>query len=224
MKLVSAIMPTRGRQQWAEQALESFLGQTYPDKELIILDDMDDRSFARFGVLPPPENVIYRLLETRETIPQKRNHACRIANGSIIVHWDSDDHSAPTRLEDQVRRLEQSGKAVTGYHSMLFFDEDGWRAYHYTNNPEYAVGTSLAYLKSWWASHPFNENLRAGEDNEAVHAARKEGQLVTADAAALMVARIHGGNTDRKNIAPGQLNFRQVPIDLIPKAFFGGRS
>src|SRR5688572_15862161 len=51
-ELACAVMPTRGRVAFAKHALESFHSQTYPNKQLIILDDADDRSFPE-GVNHP---------------------------------------------------------------------------------------------------------------------------------------------------------------------------
>jgi glycosyltransferase involved in cell wall biosynthesis len=53
----------------------------------------------------------------KHSIGAKRNLGCEAARGEIIAHWDDDDYSAPGRLEDQVRRILTSGKAVTGYNS-----------------------------------------------------------------------------------------------------------
>ena len=55
--LISAIMPTRGRQAYAIDAVSCFRCQTYPDKELIILDDADNPSFA---VIPSLTGALQR--------------------------------------------------------------------------------------------------------------------------------------------------------------------
>ena len=43
MPLVSCIMPTYNRRPFVPKAIEYFLRQDYPNRELIILDDGDDR-------------------------------------------------------------------------------------------------------------------------------------------------------------------------------------
>src|SRR5262245_51000937 len=116
-------MPTRGRREYALQALDSFQGQTYPRKELIILDDSEDPSFNVYDF----SNMWWfsdcsHAISTSRIISEKRNACCRMANGEIIIHWDSDDWSAPDRIADQVERLEQSGKSVTGYSEIIFYD------------------------------------------------------------------------------------------------------
>ena len=71
-----------------------------------------------------PDDASIRLvhIEQGRTIGEKRNFGAGRARGAVIAHWDDDDYSAPDRLEDQVGRLLQSGKAVTGYFAMRFTD------------------------------------------------------------------------------------------------------
>ncbi len=212
MKLVSAILPTRGRREFARQALESFLDQTYPEKELLILDDIDDPSFPD-GV--PHGHRILRWLSNSRLIAKKRNDLCGYAAGPIIMHFDSDDWSAPDRMADQVERLEMSGAAVTGYHSILFFDG---RVFKYIGSPNYAVGTSLAFTKEWWAKFPFPENVQdgIGEDNEFVCNAYNRGRLCSVDGGSMIVARVHVDNTSKKDVD----GFKFVgAADSLPKGF-----
>jgi hypothetical protein len=121
-----------------------------------------------------------------------------MARGEIIWHADDDDFSHPDRLADQVSRLVETGKAVTGYRSMRF--TDGRRWWQYTGGPQYALGTSLCFRRDWWQRNPFTD-LQIGEDNQFVARARSQGQLITADAGDLMWATIHPSNT-----SPRQLN------------------
>lgn len=218
--LVSAIMPTRGRQKWAAQAVKCFMSQTYPNKELIILDDPTDPSFPDGLYLP--RRILRFIAGGTGTIAQKRNSACQLSYGEIIMHFDSDDWSAPERMADQVKRLEESGKQVTGYHSMLFHVAQDGRWLKYCGDPSYALGTSLCYRRPFWADHPFRDGgsgyaPNVGEDSEFVKVARQAGELVTTDGDTLIYARIHEGNTSIKNISGEQIEYRPVPIEAIPQ-------
>jgi O-antigen biosynthesis protein len=198
--LVSAIMPTRGRRQHALCALACWVSQTWPLKELVILDDLDDRSFPD-GI--EAERVQYHLMDKRLSVGAKRNIACSRAQGDVIVHWDDDDASATGRIEDQVNRLTESRMQVTGYHSMMF--EGGGKRWRYTSpwdNPdkEYALGTSLCYRKEFWRRHPFKD-VNVAEDDAFVAAARRERALVSVDAGNMMVATIHEGNTSVRDLS-----------------------
>jgi len=194
------------------QALRCFVEQSYPNKELIIVDDLDDRSF---DAPPELENVHYFVRDRRESIPAKRNICCGLAHGEIIWHLDSDDFSSPERMAHQVSQLEESGKDVTGYNSMPFFDEGSRKSFLYDGAGLYAVGTSLAYNRSWWERHPFTESPKTCEDNLFNFAARKAKQLTAVPCGEMMVARIHSENTTKKYAQ----YFTPLPIEQLAKGF-----
>lgn len=217
MRLVTCIMPTRGRGIWAALAVNSFLQQAYPYKELLILDDRNDSSF-RDGHPSGFGSVSYFCSDS-QSIAEKRNILVNLAPSSLICHWDDDDWSAPGRIADQVQRFEESGKPVVGYHSMLFYQSNPERAAKYINDASYALGTSLMYRREWAIAHPFHLAEKAwGEDNNFVNDARNAGELISVDAGQLMVARAHPGNTSKKDL--GKQDYRPVPLSAIPPGFF----
>ena len=148
-------------------------------------------------LIPDDERIRLIHLEGTIGIGDKRNFGCERAAGEVIAHWDDDDHSGPDRLADQLSRLEESGKSVTGYHSMKFTDGERW--WKYSGSPNYALGTSLVYRRAWWQRSRFRA-VQIGEDNQFVAEAAAAGELATADAGELMHATIHGGNTSRRNM------------------------
>lgn len=192
--VVSCIMPTRGRPDFAVSALEDWRRQTWPARELIILDDADARSFSS---APGGDCVRYILLPSRRSIGAKRNIAASHARGQIICHWDDDDRSAPGRIADQLNRLLASGCQVTGYNEVEFVDQRG-RRWIYKSPPDYAVGSSLMYYRDFWINNPFPD-VDVGEDNAFVTRARALGTLVVAPARGMLLASIHDGNTSPRN-------------------------
>ena len=160
---------------------------------MILADGQDVRH------LVPEDDPRVRLIHLAgwPEVGAKRNYGCEHAAGEIIAHWDDDDYSAPGRLADQVERLLESGKAVTGFHSMRFTDGVRWWKYEGTRN--YALGTSLCYWRDWWSAHRFPV-VQVGEDNQFVAAAHSAGELVTADAGELMYATNHAGNTSPRKL------------------------
>lgn len=209
-------MPVRGRPLWAGKAVDAFLAQSYPNKELVILQDEDDPSFG--DDFKAADNVHICGIFERWSIPKKRNECCRVSDGEIIVHWDSDDWSDSNRITEQVQRLEESGKAVTGYYGLLFHEEETGKAFKYSYKSCWALGTSLCYLKSWWQRHPFPESKAIGEDNAFVKEAHLANQLITTDGESMIVARIHQDNTSKKYTHGMQ--YRPVPMDQVPSGFF----
>ncbi len=194
--LVSAIMPTRGRRELARKAVDYWRAQTYANTELIIIDDDDDPSFP--GGIEDPR-IFYRQNLGRWNIPQKLNQLCVVARGEVIVRFDDDDYSAPGRIEDQLQRLMDSGLGVSGYHSMIFLNESGDCRKYVNDRNSYALGTSLMFLKSFWAEHPFDEMKSLGSDNAFGTIAREAHQLITEDTRDLIFARAHSRNSIEKH-------------------------
>ena len=220
--LISAIMPVYGQKELAEIALASFFSQDWARKELIVIDDSPEPVFQFDQFRGHPEiNVQVVRLPEREKIGPKRNMACAFANGEIIVHFDSDDWSAPNRISDQVTRLVESGKAVSGYHSMLFWDGERNEAFQYQGTEDYSLGSGLCYRKEFWRKHSFvAEDQRRWEDNVFVQAARNDGEIVAVDAEKRMVARIHSGNTCPKKPRENPRQWSLVDGGEIPQEFF----
>lgn len=210
-------MPTRGRCEYAAHAVESFFAQVYPDKELVIADDGDDPSFPN-GITGDGIRYYCSSVSLRFQIPAKRNQCNTLAQGEIIVHWDSDDWSTPERIAYQVARLEESGKAVTGFNTLLFHEPSSGRNFEYRSNSSYACGSSLMYRKSWWTSHPFMESKPIASDNPFVYAAARAKELDTVIGERMLIARIHDGNTSPK--ARRGPNYVEV-FEALPEAFTG---
>ena len=126
MPLVSCIMPTHNRRAFLKQALIYFERQDYPNRELIIVDDGDDRVSDLVSSNP---RVRYVSLPQRTSIGEKRNLACEMAKGTIIAHWDDDDWYAPNRLSYQVAPLLTGKGDLTGLETFCFFDLSRWQAW-----------------------------------------------------------------------------------------------
>lgn len=195
LPVATAIMPTRGRRGMAQAALDCWRLQTHANGELVVVDDIEDPSFP-YGLFRIPQ-VTYMRISGHRSIGEKRNAACDLARGQFVVHFDSDDYSAPGRIADQVERLLATGKQVTGYHSMPF--TDGKTRWQYCGDAHFALDTSLCYFKDFWERHPF-DHVNDGLEFNFRAAAVREGVFVSVDAGAMMYATVHPGNTSNHNI------------------------
>ena len=108
------------------QALAYFERQDYPNRELIIVDDGDDRVS---DLISPDSQVRYLTVPQNTSIGAKRNIACEQARGDIIAHWDDDDWYAPHRLEHQIAPLLAKQADMTGLETSRFFDLTKWEAW-----------------------------------------------------------------------------------------------
>jgi glycosyltransferase involved in cell wall biosynthesis len=214
--LASCIMLTYNRRHLLGVALACYLAQDWQEKELVVVDDGEDCVEDLFQNVP---GVRYIRTERFKTVGDKLNFACQQARGEVIVTWDDDDWYAPTRLSDQMNRLIESDKSLTGYHTILFYD--GERASQYRGSKNYATGTSQVYRKSFWKRHPF-PSMDCGYDNHIWQPAARASDVVCVDGGQLVVARIHSQNVsgESRNGSIGSDNWAWVAKEMIPPAFF----
>lgn len=122
--LVSCIMPTRDRPEWVQQSIDYFNRQSYENRELIIIDD---GALDLSKYLPHDASIRYLRLDGRFSIGEKRNRACEVASGQVIVHWDDDDWYNADRLSAQMQPLLAGTADVTALADTLFLDLDQWK-------------------------------------------------------------------------------------------------
>jgi glycosyltransferase involved in cell wall biosynthesis len=204
--MVSCIMPTRNRAAFLKSAIDCFLKQDYPNKELIILGDNDEIHSIELCSSWPVRYVI----DERKPIGPKRNACCELAQGEIICHYDDDDWSAPDRIAFQVEELQKTGKPVTGFATLYFWDTVAKVSRRYRSSVNgYVCGTTLCYLKSFWETHKFKD-VDHGEDNDFVYPALN--QIAGSKDASHMVARIHDSHTSSKVGIIGTVSNELLPV------------
>ena len=91
---ISCLCITYGRVHFLEEALECFLKQDYPYKELIIVNDLAEQEL----IFNHPKVKIFNFKERFKTIGEKRNKSVELSSGEILVSWDDDDINLPWRL------------------------------------------------------------------------------------------------------------------------------
>ncbi len=102
---VSVILPVYNGVEYLSESIESILGQTFSDFELIIIDD---------GSTDNPSAIIESFCDHRirlyahenEGLAWTLNRGVALARGSYIARQDQDDISLSTRLEKQVDFLQ----------------------------------------------------------------------------------------------------------------------
>lgn len=108
--LVSAIIPTYNRAHIVCDAIESVLTQTYPQIEVIVVDDgSKDDTLAR---LKQYGERIRVLSQANAGPAAARNRGMAAARGELIAFLDSDDLWLPEKTERQVALLERAGESV----------------------------------------------------------------------------------------------------------------
>jgi glycosyltransferase involved in cell wall biosynthesis len=108
--LVSAIVPTYNRADTVGQAVESILGQTYKNIEVIVVDDGSTDGthdvLQRFGSR-------LRIFRQENAGPSAaRNRGIAAAQGEMIAFLDSDDTWLSEKIERQTRLLSAADRSV----------------------------------------------------------------------------------------------------------------
>ena len=124
--LVSIIMPTYKCGRYIAESIKSVLTQTYEDWELIIVDDCSgDDTISIVTEKKNRDNRIHLYQNVSNSgAAVSRNVALRKAKGKWIAFLDSDDLWEPTKLEKQVRFMNENGYAFS-YHEYIEIDEEG---------------------------------------------------------------------------------------------------
>lgn len=96
-------MPVYNRADMVGRAVESVLGQSFADFELIVVDDASsDRTAERLQAIADPR---LKLIRHEQNLGGNaaRNHGIREAKSPLITFLDSDDQFLPGRLDSTVR-------------------------------------------------------------------------------------------------------------------------
>jgi glycosyltransferase involved in cell wall biosynthesis len=100
--LVSVVIPTLGRPEWAVRAVHSALTQSYAQVEVVIIVDGPDYETAHGLEQFRDERVRVLMLEKNVGGAEARNIGVRMARGEWIAFLDDDDFWLPDKLEKQM--------------------------------------------------------------------------------------------------------------------------
>ncbi len=147
MKKVSIIIPVYNVEKYLPKCLDSVIGQTYADLEIICVDDgTPDRSAAVILSYAEKDGRIRLISQDNQGLSGARNTGIKSATGEYIVFLDGDDWLEPETIETAVDCIKKENADVVmwGYvrefpekstEKMIFdgnriFDENGSRELH----------------------------------------------------------------------------------------------
>jgi Glycosyl transferase family 2/Methyltransferase domain len=192
--LVSCIMPTKNRPTFVTLAINYFLRQDYPSKELIIVDDGDE---SIEHLVPTDDRIRTR---AGGSIGGNRNLACGLAAGELIAQWDDGDWYAPTRLSHQVQALQTGVCDVVGANQLLYWAPEAGQVCQYAYPAAGRPGLhdpTLCYPRALWSAQPFSPANHALDCEWLWSGPHKRLRSLDADPP-LYVGIIHAANTRTK--------------------------
>jgi len=103
---ITCIMLYYGRKELAEEAIESFLRQTYPHKKLLIVNTHPDPVWFEKEY---PEIEVHNVLSSAfENLNEKYNYALAQVKTKWWAPWDSDDIWLPWHLENLAKNIKNT--------------------------------------------------------------------------------------------------------------------
>ncbi len=118
-ELISVIMPSYNCGEYVEETIRSVQAQTYKNWEIIFVDDCSSDNTMKKVLSMSLEDHRIRVSQNSENsgAAVSRNKALRETKGRWIAFLDSDDIWEPTKLEKQIKFMEENGYAFsyTGY-------------------------------------------------------------------------------------------------------------
>lgn len=125
-ELVSFLIPCyREKEEHFKKAIDSVLNQTYPYLDIIIiLDDPTNDLLFQLGREYASQDSRVRFLVNEKNLKlvNTLNKGIQLAKGKIIARLDSDDIAYPTRIEEQLKYIDQYDLISTNF---AFINEDG---------------------------------------------------------------------------------------------------
>jgi glycosyltransferase involved in cell wall biosynthesis len=123
---ISVIIPVYNASLHLSEAMESILGQSFQDYEIIAVDDgsTDDslEVLQSFAKLDDRVRIVH---QENAGIVSALNRSVSMANGSLLFRMDADDVSLPDRFEKQIAYLDSHPQCIALGMGVELMDESG---------------------------------------------------------------------------------------------------
>ena len=151
--LVSIVIPNYNYGQFLPAAIESALGQTYPEVEVIVVDDGSTDDSRK--VISSFEPKVASLFKENGGQDSAINAGFGLTRGDIIVFVDADDALLPTAVQEAVERFDRNGGVVSRVSwPILEVDEQGQETGKVIPDEPLPEGDLLSEVARWGPSSP----------------------------------------------------------------------
>ncbi|MDR0602852.1 MAG: glycosyltransferase family 2 protein [Bacteroidales bacterium] len=184
--LVSVIIPTYSRAKYLCTAIDSVLAQTYPNIEIIVIDDNGKgtenqlKTFEAVQEYLDNPNFYYLVHDVNKNGAVARNTGIRHSKGEYICFLDDDDEYLPKKVEKQVNIMENLEDKTWGGCYCNSYDYYSKKKYYITPNTlsgnlcaelllgKAFIGSCLIMIKRdiCIELNGFNENFKRHQDWE----------------------------------------------------------
>lgn len=117
---VSILIPAYNAEHFVGAALQSALDQTWPDTEIILVDDgSTDQTLAVATRYESPKVKVLR--QENRGAAAARNTALREAQGDFLQYLDADDFLSPDKIREQLILLQENPNYLSISSAIYFF-------------------------------------------------------------------------------------------------------
>jgi len=182
--LVSIIIPVYNGEKYLTKAIQSALGQTWANKEIIVVDDGSADSSVQIAKGFGSNNV--KIIQQKNAgAAAARNAGLTEARGEYIQFLDADDLLSPDKIEAQVNSLNGSQTHISLSKTVHFNDDEDYLKgrpaekwfYADNDNPlDFLIklySGDMITIHAWLTPRqviekagPWNENLTIDDDGE----------------------------------------------------------
>ena len=188
-------MLTGDRPRLACQAIWYFLSQDYAERELVVVDG--GRTDVAAAV---PEDPRIRYVRLAAASPgRKRNLACELATGELILHWHDDAWYSSDRISRQVAQFASAEVQAAGLNAVLHYQPLTGGLWRYAAPTARPHAATLAYRRTRWEAQPFAEDVR--DEIAPFLRGTLPSRLDVRDASGVAVSVLHGSSTGAVNVA-----------------------
>jgi glycosyltransferase involved in cell wall biosynthesis len=132
--LVSVIIPAYNSSQWIRGTIQSALSQSYPNVEVLVIDDAStDDTWKILQTYKPPVRVFRN--DQNRGISATRNRSIQESRGSYIALLDHDDLWNPDKLVKQMQLFEKNPDLGLVFCDCWCATDDGRRWRYFEERP-----------------------------------------------------------------------------------------
>ncbi|MEO7214170.1 glycosyltransferase family 2 protein [Mucilaginibacter sp.] len=159
--LVSIIIPAYNAESYLEATIQSAVAQTWPNKEIIVVDDGSNDNTLRIAKELEGELVsVYA--QPNSGASTARNYGLSKSKGSFIQFLDADDLLSPGKIEQQTTALITQPNKVAVCSTIHFFDD----AARLTSTPSpyeeqfiYSTNNPVDFMVRMWGGYDLKASM-----------------------------------------------------------------
>ena len=234
--LISIIMAAYNAEKTIEKAINSVLNQTYPNFELLVVNDCSkDRTVELVKSIAATDGRVRLISNVKNSgVSHTRMHGLEEAKGSWIAILDSDDAWTPEKLEKQIE-LQKRTNADLLFTGSAFMDSDGQPIDWYLHAPaevsyrqllkQNVLSNSSALVRKGLYAKYYAIGDGMHEDFAIWLSILKEGKKAYGVDEPLLIYRIAKSSKSGNKVKAAKMNwntYRYVGLNPIEAAYYEG--